>query len=89
MSTNTREPEKQTDAASVVGQQRVVSGDCTGFSNGKWAVTYEANEMADFRQKLLESGVKSLKEFGYPKVDAENILTIFWKEIRRLSAKTC
>lgn len=31
--------------------------------------------MTDFRQKLIESGVKSLKEFGYPQVDAENILT--------------
>ena len=31
--------------------------------------------MKDLRQKLLESGVKSLKEFGYPGVDIENILT--------------
>jgi hypothetical protein len=31
--------------------------------------------MKDLRQKLLESGVKSLKEFGYPRVDTKNILT--------------
>ena len=31
--------------------------------------------MKDIRQKLLESGVKSLKEFGYPNVDTKNILT--------------
>lgn len=27
------------------------------------------------RQKLIDAGVKNLKEFGYPSVDAENILT--------------
>lgn len=27
------------------------------------------------RDKLIEQGVKNLKEFGYPDVDAENILT--------------
>jgi hypothetical protein len=50
MSTNTREPEKQTDTTSGVGQERVVSGDCTGFSNGKWAVTVEC--VADLIKEL-------------------------------------
>jgi hypothetical protein len=27
------------------------------------------------REKLVEAGVKNLKEFGYPHVDAESILT--------------
>ena len=27
------------------------------------------------KQHLLEAGVKNLKEFGYPQVDTENILT--------------
>lgn len=26
------------------------------------------------RQKLIQAGVKNLKEFGYPKVDKDNIL---------------
>jgi len=31
--------------------------------------------MDEIKQKLLEAGVKNLKEFGYPSVDTENILT--------------
>ncbi len=27
------------------------------------------------RKKLIESGVRNLREFGYPDVDTENILT--------------
>lgn len=27
------------------------------------------------RQKLIDAGVKNLKDFGYPAVNAENILT--------------
>ena len=27
------------------------------------------------REKLIEAGVKNLKEFGYPSVDSKNILT--------------
>lgn len=31
---------------------------------------------SDFiRRKLIEAGVKNLKEFGYPNVDTKNILT--------------
>lgn len=29
------------------------------------------------KQKLIEAGVKNLKEFGYPSVNNENILTDF------------
>ena len=31
--------------------------------------------MADLRKKLIETGVRNLKEFGYPSVDVANILT--------------
>lgn len=29
----------------------------------------------DYRKKLIEAGVKNLKQFGYPRCTAENILT--------------
>lgn len=31
--------------------------------------------MADILERLIAAGVKNLKEFGYPHVTAENILT--------------
>lgn len=31
--------------------------------------------MTDIQQKLITAGIKNLKEFGYPKVNADNILT--------------
>lgn len=34
-----------------------------------------ANKADMIRSKLLSAGVKNLKEFGYPGVNAENILT--------------
>jgi hypothetical protein len=29
----------------------------------------------NLREKLIENGIKNLKEFGYPSVDRENIFT--------------
>lgn len=31
--------------------------------------------MSNIRTRLLEAGVRNLKEFGYPEVNTENILT--------------
>lgn len=37
---------------------------------------YEVKRRARVRQSLLEAGVRNLKEFGYPDVTVENILTV-------------
>lgn len=40
------------------------------------------------REKLIQAGVRNLKEFGYPDVDATNILTdMIYKEFFRSMLK--
>ncbi len=35
----------------------------------------EESEMSDVQSKLVDAGVRNLKEFGYPGVTTENIMT--------------